>query len=126
MPTLLWLLCGAAAALVAGVRVQLALLALYPAGGWLVLAAGLLVSGLVLALAVVIVRCYSLRATGLMVALIVAAVAAAGVAGVRRFPAGNFESPELRGEWSNLHPTLRLALWVARLGEGDLVLTGVG
>lgn len=124
IPTLLWLLCGAALAVLAAVRVQLALLAPYPGLDWGALAAGLLTGGMLLSLVLVTAfRWRSLRGAGLLTAAVLAGVTAMGTAGVLRFPAGNFKSPELRSEWPRLHPTLRLALWVARLGERDLVLT---
>lgn len=126
VPTLLWLLCGLAAALLAAIRVQLALLARYPDLGWGALAAGLLAGGAaVSAVLVVALRWRSLKGAGLLSSAVLLAVASVGTAGVLRFPAGNFKTPELRGEWPRLHPTLRLALWVARLGERDLVLTDV-
>ena len=124
VPTLLWLLCGVAAALLATMRVQLALLARYPEAGWGAVAGGLLAGGLALSLVLIVaLRWRSLKGAGLLCSAVLLAVATAGTAGALRFPAGNFKTPELRGEWPQLHPTLRLALWVARLGERDLVLT---
>lgn len=124
LPNLLWLLCGLAAAVLAAIRVQLALLGQHPEWGWLALAAGLLAGGLTLSLVLVVaLRWRSIRGAGLLSTAVLLAVVSAGSAGMLSFPVQNFKSPELRGEWQHLHPTLRLALWVARLGERDLVLT---
>jgi len=126
VPTLLWICCGVAAALLATIRVQLALLVHYPEAAWGALAGGLVAGGLALSLVLVVaLRWRSLRGAGLLSSAVLLAVATAGTAGALRFPADNFKTPELRGEWRHLHPTLRLALWVARLGERDLVLTDV-
>ena len=48
-----------------------------------------------------------------------------GCLGATRFPQRNFKSELVRAEWNQLHPTLRLGLWIAWLGEPGLVLTDV-
>jgi len=117
-------MCGLTAAVLAAIRVQLVLLGQYPGLGWWALAAGLLAGGVALSLVLVVaLRWRSLKGAGLLASAVLLSVATVGTAGAMRFPAHNFKSPELRDEWRQLHPTLRLALWVARLGEHDLVLT---
>ena len=122
---LLRLALGLAATLVVSVRVQLAILQRYPDADWMALAGGLLAGGLVL-FATVLVTCRlrSPRRALLLLAAIPALLTAAGCLTVTHFPEGGFRTVQLRGEWDRLHPTLRLSLWIARLG-GEVVLTDV-
>ncbi len=116
---------GLAAALVVTGRVQLAILQRYPNAEWTALAGGLLAGGLVLfgALSLAFGLPSPRRALLLLAAVPILLLAGGGVA-MTYFPEAGFRTPELRGEWERLHPTLRLSLWIARLG-GDVVLTGV-
>ena len=122
---LLRLALGLAATLVVSVRVQLAILQRYPDADWMALAGGLLAGGLVL-FATVLVTCRlrSPRRALLLLAAIPVLMVTAGCLSVTHFPEGGFRTGQLRGEWDRLHPTLRLSLWIARLG-GDVVLTDV-
>ena len=116
---------GLAAALVVTGRVQLAILQRYPEAEWMALAGGLLAGGL--ALSVALSLAFGLptprRALPLMAAVPILLLAG-GCLSVTHFPEAGFRTPELRGEWERLHPTLRLSLWIARLG-GEVVVTGV-
>ena len=115
---LLRLALGLAATLVVSVRVQLAILERYTSADWAALAGGLLAGGLVLFAAVAVLSRL------LLLAAIPLLMLTAGCLSVTHFPEGGFRSAQLRGEWDRLHPTLRLSLWIARLG-GDVVLTDV-
>ena len=116
---------GLAATLVVSVRAQLAILERYPEADWLALAGGLLAGGLVLFVAVAVAfGLRSPRRALLLLTALPALLLTAGCLSVTHFPEAGFRTGELRGEWERLHPTLRLSLWIARLG-GDLVLTDV-
>ena len=116
---------GLAATLVVSVRAQLAILERYPEADWLALAGGLLAGGLVLFAAVALAfGLRSPRRALLLLTALPALLLTAGCLSVTHFPEAGFRTGELRGEWERLHPTLRLSLWIARLG-GDLVLTDV-
>lgn len=125
-PTILWFGCGLAASILATVHLQLEILSRHPQAAWLALAGGLTAGGLLLFLTLLVgFRMRSpRRAAALMVAVPVV-VLTVGCLGATRFPERNFKSALVRAEWSQLHPTLRLALWIAWLGEPDLVLTDV-
>ena len=116
---------GLAATLVVTGRVQLAILQRYPDADWMALAGGLLAGGVALfgALALAFGLPAPRRALLLMAAVPILLLAG-GCLAVTHFPEAGFRTHELRGEWERLHPTLRLSLWIARLG-GDVVLTGV-
>ena len=125
-PTILWFGIGIATSALAIVRVQLVILSRYPQTDWLALVGGLTAGGLLLFLTLLVgFRMRSpRRAAALMVAVPVI-VLTVGCLGATRFPQRNFKSALVRAEWSQLHPTLRLSLWIAWLGERDLVLTDV-
>ena len=126
LPTLLWFLCGAIAVVLATVRVQLELIAWGLADGWVAAGGGFLAGGLVLALVLLVgLRCHSPRRVGFALLAVPLAVLATGYTGISTFPRQNFKSVEVRAEWKRLHPTLRLALWIARAGDRDLVLTDI-
>ena len=116
---------GLAVTLVVSVRAQLVILERYPEADWLALAGGLVAGGLVLFAAVAVA--FGLRSPRRALLLLMALPAlllTAGSLSVTHFPEAGFRTPELRGEWERLHPTLRLSLWISRLG-GDVVLTDV-
>lgn len=116
---------GLAAALVVTGRVQLAILQRYPEAEWMALAGGLLAGGLALSVALCLAfGLPSPRRALLLMAAVPILLVAAGCLSVAHFPEAGFRTPELRGEWERLHPTLRLSLWIARLG-GEVVVTGV-
>ena len=116
---------GLAATLVVTGRVQLAILQRYPDAEWMALAGGLLAGGLVLFGALSLAfGLPSPRRALLLMAAVPILLLAGGCLSVTHFPEAGFRTPELRGEWERLHPTLRLSLWIGRLG-GDVVLTGV-
>ncbi len=120
---------GAALAALVAVRVQLNILGYQMSNDgmspdWLAVAAGLLVGGGVLWFAILLaIRLRSLRwAAGLLLGLPLTMLIIGSLA-MTYFPPTNFKNDDLRAEWTQLHPTLRHALWVARLGDGHLVLT---
>lgn len=85
---------------------------------------GLVVAGLVLAVTLgVALRLRSLRKALLLLTVLPAILLTAGFLSVTHFPQVSFKIIELRSEWHRLHPTFRVALWVARLGSVDLMLT---
>ena len=88
--------------------------------------AGLLAGGVLLAVTMALVLRMRLprRALILLVTL-PTMLLTVGCLLVTHFPRSNFKSDELRAEWYRLHPTLRVALWIARLGAADLLLTDV-
>ena len=124
--SLILLLAGTLTSLILLVRVQLLLLAHYPTAEWPAMAAGLLAGGVPLAIAVAMaLRLRSPRRALMLLLALPTMLLTAGCLSVTHFPRSNFKSDELRAEWYRLHPTLRNALWVARLGEGALILTDV-
>jgi hypothetical protein len=124
--SLILLLAGTLTSLILLVRVQLLLLAHYPTAEWPAMAAGLLAGGVTLAIAVAMaLRLRSPRRALMLLVALPTMLLTAGCLSVTHFPRSNFKSDELRAEWYRLHPTLRNALWVARLGEGALILTDV-
>jgi len=126
IPTLLWFGCGLPFAVLATIRAQLYILSAYPQSGWLALGGGLVSGGLILGLVTLVgLRLRSLRGAGVLTTALLLAVVSAGGLGVARFPESGFKGEAVRAEWGQLHPTLRLALWVARLAEPGLVLTDV-
>lgn len=117
---------GGLASLVLLVRVQLAVLARYPGADWPAVVAGLVAGGLVLSLAIgLALRLRSPRRALTLLVVMPLALLTAGCLSVTHFPRANFKSDDLRTEWHRLHPTLRLSLWIARLGETELMLTDV-
>lgn len=122
---IVWL-AGGVVSLVLLVRVQLAVLARYPAADWPAVVAGLLAGGVVLAVTTgLALRLRSPRRALVLLLGLPLLLLTAGCLSVTHFPRDNFKTDELRTEWYRLHPTLRVSLWIARLGEGDLVLTDV-
>ena len=67
----------------------------------------------------------SLKRTGLVLLAVPLVVAAVGLAGIFRFPANHFKDGQVAEEWQQLHPTLRLALWVVALEDWNVVLTDI-
>jgi hypothetical protein len=123
---IVWVVLGVVTTFVVSVRVQLAILQRYPTADWLALAAGLVTAGLVLFVTVAVAcRLRSPRRAMVLVTALPILLLTAGCLSVTHFPRSGFKSDELRGEWNRLHPTLRVALWIARLGVGELVLTDV-
>lgn len=126
LPALLWLAVGTIASVLTGMRAQLLLLERFPQGGWMVACAGLLIGGLVLGVALVTVfTCRSLKRTGLLLLVVPLVVAGVGLAGIARFPENHFKDEQVAGEWQQLQPTLRLALWVVALEDWSMVLTDI-
>ncbi|MBT4608755.1 MAG: hypothetical protein HOC05_01860, partial [Gemmatimonadetes bacterium] len=111
------------------VRGQLAILSYQNASGhlspdWLAVAAGLAAGGVVLFLSLgLILRLHSVRRAGGLLLALPLLMVLAGTLATTHFPRDNFKSDDVRAEWTHLHPTLRHALWVARLGDESLVLT---
>ena len=125
-PTILWFGTGLAASVLATVRVQLVILSRYPQADWLALTGGLAAGGLLLFLTLLVgFRMRSPRRAAVLMVTVPVIVLTVGCLGATRFPEGNFKSALVKAEWSQLHPTLRLALWISWLGERDLVLTDV-
>jgi hypothetical protein len=125
-PTVLWFGTGIAASVLATVRVQLVILSRYPQVDWMALAGGLIAGGLLLFLTLLVgFRMRSPRRAALLMVAIPVIVLTVGCLGATRFPERNFKSALVQEEWNQLHPTLRLALWISWLGERDLVLTDV-
>jgi len=126
LPALLWLAVGVVASVLTGMRAQLLLLERFPQGDWMVACGGLLIGGLVLGVALVTVfTCRSLKRTGLLLLAVPLVVAGAGLAGILRFPESHFKDGQVAEEWRQLHPTLRLALWVVTLEDWSVVLTDI-
>lgn len=126
LPTILWFICGFVVAVLTAVRVQLELIARGAATGWVAVVGGLLAGGLILALVLVVgLRLRSLRWTGIAFLVVPLTVLGLGYKGISTFPVQNFKSAEVRNEWDQLHPTLRLVLWLARAGDRDVVLTDI-
>lgn len=124
--SMLLLPAGVVAALITAVRVQLALLVRWPTAEFVAVAAGLIAAGVVLSLTLaIVVRLRSPRRGLALLTVLPALLLTAGCLSVTHFPRSNFQSDEVRAEWHRLHPTMRVALWIARLGVGDLVLTDV-
>ena len=124
--SLIVLLVGAVASLIILVRVQLAILTTYPTANWPAVVAGLLAGGVVLSLCVALaLRLRSPRRALVLLVTLPTLLLAAGCLSVTHFPRSSFDSDDLRAEWYQLHPTLRVSLWIARLGAGNLVLTDV-
>ena len=72
-----------------------------------------------------VLRLRSPRRARLLLVTLPTMLLTVGCLSVTHFPRSNFKSDELRAEWYRLHPTLRVALWIARLGAADLLLTDV-
>ena len=124
--TLILLSIGVVASPIVLVRVQLAMIGRYPTADWPAVVAGLLAGGVVLALSSgIALRLRSPRRALILLVALPLVLLAAGCPSVTHFPRANFKTDDLRVEWYRLHPTLRVSLWIARLGEGDLVLTDV-
>ena len=126
LPALLWLAAGVIASVLTGMRAQLLLLERFPQGGWMVACGGLLIGGLVLGVALVTVfTLRSLKRTGLLLLAVPLVVAGVGLAGIAHFPERHFKDGQVAEEWRQLHPTLRLALWVVALEDWSVVLTDI-
>jgi hypothetical protein len=48
-----------------------------------------------------------------------------GYFGTTHYPAHNFKTPDTAVEWTQLHPTLRLTLWLVALEDRQMVLTDI-
>ena len=126
-----WVGCcvGGVLALLVAVRAQLAILDVQTVSGdltadWLAVAGGLAAGGLVLFASLrLVLRFGSVRGAGSLLVGLPLVMVLMGSLATTHFPPSNFKSDEVRAEWTHLHPTLRHALWVARLGDPTLVLT---
>lgn len=126
LPSLLWIAIGLIAAVLTGMRAQLMLLARMPDGGWLAAAGGLLVGGLVLAVALATVFTFrSLKGNLLLLGGVPLLVLIVGGAGIWRFPERHFKDLQTVVEWRQLHPTLRLAVWLVAIEDRSMVLTDI-
>ncbi|MBT7862832.1 MAG: hypothetical protein HN712_21130 [Gemmatimonadetes bacterium] len=111
------------------VRMQLSLLSYQAASDsmspdWLAVAGGLMAGGLILGVALLVVfRTRSMRRAGGLLLGVPLLLLVIGCLAMTYYPRANFKSDDLRAEWTHLHPTLRHALWVARLSDESLVLT---
>ena len=115
-----WVGCcvGGVLALLVAVRAQLAILDVQTVSG------GLATGGLVLFASLrFVLRFGSVRRAGSLLVGLPLVMVLMGSLATTHFPPSNFKSDEVRAEWTHLHPTLRHALWVARLGDPTLVLT---
>ncbi len=120
---------GGVLSLFVAIRAQLAILAHQQGAGhlspdWLAVAGGLAAGGFVLSASLgLILRLHSVRRVGGLLIAVPLLMILAGTLATTHFPQSNFKSDDLRAEWTHLHPTLRHALWVVRLGDQSLVLT---
>ena len=126
LASLLWTACGVLAALVAAFRVQLALLSWDPFSGWGALACGLVVGalGLVLVCTTGLWRCSWLVSCALA-ALLSLGTLGLGYYAATHLPVGVSADEAVRGEWPQLHPVLRLAVWLAQLSGNAPALAGI-
>lgn len=123
---LIWFGLGVLATPVVTVRVQLAILSRYPTADWPALAAGLGAGGLLLFVTLAAaLRLRSPRRTLVLAVALPTLLLTAGCLSLTHFPRANFKNDQLRAEWNRLQPTLRVSLWIARLGADDLMLTDV-
>lgn len=120
------LVLGTLAAVVLAVRAQLAILTRFPGADWPALAAGLGAGGLVLILTVAVAFGLPSPRRALLLLALPGLLLAAGGLAVTGFPRAGFRSPELRSEWSQLSPALRVSLWIAHLAQSDPVVVDVG
>ncbi|MBI2505495.1 MAG: hypothetical protein HYW07_19965 [Candidatus Latescibacteria bacterium] len=126
LASLLWTVCGALAALIAAFRVQLALLSWDPFSGWGGLVVGLVVGALALVLVFITgVWKSSLLGTCLLAVLFFIGVLGLGYQGLSRPPEGAPADSGAYAEWSQLHPALRLAVWLAKLSGEEPGLAGI-
>jgi len=126
LPLLLWCIVGGIVALLTTIRVQLVLLHADPTAGWLAVVAGLFVGGGLLALVSIAgFRFRSLRKMGLAVFITPLLFLVLGYYGTAHYPPHNFKTADTATEWTTLHPTLRLALWLVALEDRRMVLTDI-
>ena len=130
LPSILWTTAGLIIAVLTAVRVQLLLLARDPNASWLAVVSGLLTAGVVLVLTLLIgcrfaYRFYTPKRMGLALVVVPLLTLLLGYAGISRFPERNFKNQQIAGEWTRLHPTLRLALWVVAIEDRKMVLTDI-
>ncbi len=120
---------GGVLTLLMAVRLQLQILAYQTTGDglvpdWLAVVGGLLAGGLILSATLLVVfRTRSARRAGGLLLGVPLVMMLIGCLALSHYPRANFKSDDIRAEWTHLHPTLRHALWVARLGDESLVLT---
>ncbi|MBM3278410.1 MAG: hypothetical protein FJY95_10070 [Candidatus Handelsmanbacteria bacterium] len=126
LSSLLWTVCGALAALVAAFRVQLGLLPWDPFSGWGGLVAGMAVGALALVLVFTtgLWKCSWLGAC-LLALLFLAGVLGLAFQGLSRPPNGAPADAQAAAEWSQLHPALRQAVWLAALSGEEPGLAGI-
>lgn len=126
LASLLWIVCGALAALVAAFRVQLALLPWDPFSGWGALTVGMVVGALALVLVVTTgVWKGSWLGTCLLAVLFLVGVLGLAYQGLSRPPNGAPADAQAYAEWSQLHPALRQAVWLAKLSGEEPGLAGI-
>ena len=126
LASLLWTLCGALAALVAAFRVQLALLPWDPFSGWGALIAGMTVGALALVLVFITgVWKGPWLGTCLLALLFLLAVLGLAYQGLSHLPNGAPADAQAASEWSQLHPVLRQAVWLAKLSGEEPGLAGI-
>lgn len=126
LASLLWTACGALAALVAAFRVQLALLSWDPFLGWGALIAGMVVGVAVLALVFITgVWKGGWLGTCLLTLVLLLGALGLGYQGLSHPPNGAPADAGAYGEWSQLHPALRLAVWLAKLSGEEPGLAGI-
>ena len=114
------------AALLSAIRVQLTILHADPTAGWLAVVAGLVAGGGLLALVCIVgFRFRSLRKMGLAVCIAPLLFLGLGYYGTTHYPSHNFKTRDTAAEWTTLHPTLRLALWLVALEDQRMVLTDI-
>ena len=126
LPLLLWWAIVVLGALLSTIRVQLAILRADPTAGWLAVVVGLLAGGGILAVVCIVgFRFRSLRKMGLAVFVAPLLFLALGYYGTTHYPQRNFKTATTAAEWTTLHPTLRLALWLVALEDRQMVLTDI-
>ncbi|MCC7265646.1 MAG: hypothetical protein IT369_24320 [Candidatus Latescibacteria bacterium] len=126
LASLLWTTCGVLAALVAAFRVQLALLPWDPFSGWAALVVGMVVGAvaLVLVFTTGVWKCSWLGTCALAVLFLLAVLGLAYQV-LSHPPAGAPANAPAAAEWSQLHPTLRQAVWLAKLSGERPGLAGI-
>ena len=120
---MLWFSIGILVSVLAAIRLQVVVLAVEPGADWLAVGVGLLVGGGVLALICIVgLGCRSLRKMGFAIFAAPLLFLGLGYYGIAHSPGWNPKTSEHAVEWTVLHPTLRLALWLVSLEDRRMVI----
>ena len=123
MPIVLWFSIGILVSLLAAIRLQVVVLAVEPGADWLAVGVGLLVGGGVLALICIVgLGWRSLCKMGFAISAAPLLFLGLGYYGIAHSPGWNPKTSEHAVEWTVLHPTLRLALWLVSLEDRRMVI----